>query len=133
VADPSTFAQRFEFARDRQRALGTWREDQELARQVGVAASRIVEYKARSEAPGASRTLALARVMAVDPGWLAFGEASQAPAPGGFDTWIRNRAARDPFAGGFAVPTLERESFEEEEPPTRATGTSGRPGAKKRR
>lgn len=39
----------------------------------------------------------------------------------------------DPFADGAEIPTLERESFEEEEQPRRATGTAGRPNAKKRR
>jgi hypothetical protein len=46
--------------------------------------------------------------------------------------WIDERRA---FGDGSEspIPTIERESFEEEDTTTRATGTSGRPNAKKRR
>lgn len=87
----STFAQRFEFARAAQHLLGTWQEDSELAAEAGVASSRISEYKERDEAPPARRTLALAEAIGVDPGWLAFGEASAAPAPNGFTEWLARR------------------------------------------
>lgn len=90
---PSTFSERFEFARDRQRVLGTWQEDQELAGDIGVARSQISEYKAREIAPPVERTLALARRIGVDPGWLAFGEDTVAPAPEGFAAWLANRRA----------------------------------------
>lgn len=89
--DRSTFALRFEFARARQHALGTWREDQVLAEHIGVAPSRIAEYKTRDEAPAAGRTLMIAEWCGVDPGWLAFGEASGAPRPDGFALWLENR------------------------------------------
>lgn len=89
----STFALRFEFARARQHALGTWREDQVLAEHLGVAPSRIAEYKTRQMAPSSERTLAIAVWCDVDPGWLAFGEASAAPGPDGFDRWLQNRAS----------------------------------------
>jgi hypothetical protein len=92
----STFAQRFEFARDRQRGLGTWQDDSALAIHLGVASSSITEYKTRDEAPPAKRTLAIARICGVDPGWLAFGEDSGAPRPDGFAFWLENRRKAQP-------------------------------------
>jgi transcriptional regulator with XRE-family HTH domain len=87
----STFAQRFEYARDRQRQLGTWQEDVALADRIGVAASQISGYKARDDAPPAKRTLALAQICEVDPGWLAFGDLSLAPSPEGWSAWLAKR------------------------------------------
>jgi hypothetical protein len=93
--DPSTFSERFEFARDRQRLLGSWQPDGALATAVGVSPSQMTEYKARLTAPASERTLALAKRIEVDPGWLAFGEDSKAPAPDGFTDWLaRRRTAR---------------------------------------
>jgi transcriptional regulator with XRE-family HTH domain len=77
--------------RARQHTLGTWQEDAELAEIVGIAASQISGYKSREEAPNARRTLALAQACGVDPGWLGFGEASEAPAPEGFAAWLARR------------------------------------------
>jgi transcriptional regulator with XRE-family HTH domain len=87
----TTFAERFEFARDRQRGLGTWQEDQIFARRVGVEPGSISGYKSRDEAPPAKRTLAIAQECEVDPGWLAFGEDSAAPAPVGFSDWLARK------------------------------------------
>lgn len=90
---PSTFAERLEFARDRQRLLGTWVADQALAAEIGVSRSQFSDDKNREVAPSAERTLALARICGVDPGWLSFGEDTAAPAPDGFSTWFENRRA----------------------------------------
>jgi transcriptional regulator with XRE-family HTH domain len=90
-AAPSTFTERFEFARDRQRLLGTWQKDEVLAEHVGVSATQISDYKKREIAPPADRTLAIARGVGVDPGWLAFGEDTAAPAPDGFIDWLARR------------------------------------------
>ena len=90
----TTFAERLEYARDRQRILGFWKPDGALASAIGVAPSQVSEYKARETAPSSERTLALAKEMEVDPGWLAFGEESAAPAPDGFAAWFQRRAAR---------------------------------------
>lgn len=91
VTVASTFAQRFAYTRDRQRVLGTWQEDAELATRIGVNASQISEYKGREESPPAKRTLAIAQICGVDPGWLAFGADSAAPAPERFDEWLAKR------------------------------------------
>lgn len=101
VIGVSTFAQRFEYARDRQRALGTWQEDEKLAKGVGVKPSGITAYKARHLAPPANRTLRLAKLCGVDPGWLAFGEDSAAPAPEGFDDWMDRKNYRRLKASAF--------------------------------
>lgn len=90
-AQTSTFAQRLEFARALQRVRGTWRDDQTLAEMVGVSGPQITAYKARDEAPSARRTLRLAEIVGVDPGWLAFGPATAAPEPEGFATWLSNQ------------------------------------------
>jgi hypothetical protein len=89
----STFGQRFEFARDRQRVLGTWQDDQTFADKLEMAKSQISEYKSRVEAPPVHRTLAVAKACGVDPGWLAFGEDTHAPSPAGFMTWLQNKYA----------------------------------------
>jgi hypothetical protein len=105
----STFAQRFEYARARQHVLGTWREDSVLAAHLGIAASQITDYKARDEAPPAKRTLAIAQWCGVDPGWLAFGADSAAPAPEGFEAWLaatRQRSAAE--QEGAATGTAKR-------------------------
>lgn len=77
--------------RARQHVLGTWQEDAELAKIVGIAASQISGYKVRDDAPNAGRTLALARAGGVDPGWLGFGSDSAAPSPEGFEAWLAKR------------------------------------------
>jgi transcriptional regulator with XRE-family HTH domain len=92
-AVPSTFAERFEFARDRQRILGTWQKDEALAEAVGLSAQQISDYKKREAAPPADRTLAIAKWCGVDPGWLGFGEFTKAPAPEGFEQWLAARRA----------------------------------------
>ena len=90
VEPPSLFAERFLYSRDRQRVLGTYQSDKELAEVLGLrSSSQITEYKTRSEAPEGERTVALARVLGVDPGWLAFGSESKAPPPdNGFPVWL---------------------------------------------
>lgn len=119
----STFAIRFDFARIRQRMLGTWQEDQALAEQVGVAPSRIAEYKARTEAPSAARTLALAQACGVDPGWLAFGEDSQAPAPEGFASYFESRLRARAIIKGVEV---EPRDVPAPRPGTKAAEQKGR-------
>ena len=67
-----------------------------LADAIGVSAASISDYKSRELAPPADRTLAIARWCGVDPGWLAFGEDTEAPAPEGFSAWLENQRARRP-------------------------------------
>lgn len=101
----SSFAERFEFSRDRQRVLGTWEKDEVLATAIGVSAASITDYKSRDVAPPADRTLAIAKWVGVDPGWLAFGEETGAPAPEGFATWLeKRRAPRGPVKAGAILP-----------------------------
>lgn len=104
----STFAERLEFGRVRHHALGTWREDQEIAAQIGVKPSSFNEIKRREEAPSAGRTLSLARTIEVDPGWLAFGADSAAPAPEGFGPWLANKRAREEANRVAAVAQLPK-------------------------
>lgn len=111
---PSTFAERFEFARDRQRVLGTWSKDEALAEAVGLSKQQISDYKGRDVAPPAERTLAIAKQIGVDPGWLGFGEDSKAPAPEGFEAWLATRRA----------PVIPKGAFK--------PASSSRPAAKKR-
>lgn len=92
-AAKSTFAERLEYSRDRQRILGHWEPDQVLAEQIGVSKASISDYKKSEVAPATERTLAIAAWVGVDPGWLAFGEDTAAPAPDGFAAWLANRRA----------------------------------------
>jgi transcriptional regulator with XRE-family HTH domain len=111
-------------------------KDSELASILGMRSqSEITAYKSRAIPPHATHVLLIAQQCGVDPGWLAFGQDSKAPAPDGFEKWLRNKTeeAEHAFGDGAEIPTLERESFDEEEPSTRATGTLGRPRGKKRR
>jgi transcriptional regulator with XRE-family HTH domain len=89
----SSFAERFEYSRDRQRVLGTWAKDEVLAEAIGVSQASVSDYKAREIAPPVDRTLAIARWCGVDPGWLGFGEDTKAPAPDGFAQWLESRRA----------------------------------------
>lgn len=108
-AVPSTFSERLEFTRDRQRMLGTWQKDEVFAEAVGVSSTQISEYKRREIAPPADRTLAIAKWCAVDPGWLAFGEDTSAPAPDGFAAWFATkRAAVLALKGKRAEPAKRR-------------------------
>ncbi len=85
---PSVFAERFLYARARQHGLGTWQEDQALADALGVVKSQVTAYKKRRVAPPTERTLVIAGWCGVDPGWLAFGADTAAPAPVGFVEWL---------------------------------------------
>src|SRR4051812_8952382 len=70
-------------------------DDGELAERLGFKSqSEISTYKKRETPPHAERVLIVAKACGVDPGWLAFGEETAAPAPEGFATWIENRRAR---------------------------------------
>lgn len=89
----STFAERLEYSRDRQRVLGSWEADQALAAHLGVSKASVSEYKKSETAPAVDRTLAIAQWVGVDPGWLAFGEDTAAPAPEGFSSWLEKRRA----------------------------------------
>lgn len=89
----STFAERLEFSRDRQRVLGSWEADGALAEHLGVSKASVSDYKKSETAPAAERTLAIAQWVGVDPGWLAFGEDTAAPAPEGFTVWFEKRRA----------------------------------------
>lgn len=147
----STFGERFLYARLHQQVYGIGEEsDGVFAAAIGVGSSSVTAYKTADEAPPANRTLAIAQRCGVDPGWLSFGEMTTAQSPIGFERWIGSRRNRQAGAAALRVaedavfgdgskspiPTREREvdSLEQEEvPPTRATGTVGRPGAKKRR
>jgi transcriptional regulator with XRE-family HTH domain len=97
--------------------LGTWQDDVALAEAVGIASSGITDYKARDEAPPAKRTLALAKAIGVDPGWLAFGDESAAPVPQGFTEWLARR-----YPGGKVAPSpsvLEPPPIPAERPSTK--------------
>ena len=106
---PSTFAERYEFARDRQRVLGTWAKDEVMAGAIGVSPASISDYKSREIAPPADRTLAIAKWVDVDPGWLAFGEDTAAPAPDGFIDWLaRRRTAKLQMRPAAERPAAKR-------------------------
>lgn len=92
----STFAERLEYSRDRQRILGSWEADGVLAEYLGVSKASVSDYKKSETAPAAERTLAIAQWVGVDPGWLAFGAESAAPAPEGFELWLVGRRKRSP-------------------------------------
>lgn len=95
-ATPSTYAERLEFARDRQRIVGAWEADGVMAQRLGISKSQFSEDKNRDTAPSSERTLAVAGIVGVDPGWLGFGAASAAPAPEGFELWLVGRRKRSP-------------------------------------
>jgi hypothetical protein len=105
-----------------------------IGRATGLSGQAVSGWSGRAEAPTNYKLhRPLAEFLGVDRDWLIDGVGE---APDG-DLWLRWVRARhedhDAFADGAEIPTIERESFEEEDTPTRATGTSGRPNAKKRR
>lgn len=80
----STFGQRFEFARDYQSVHGVKERDTEFAKAIGVSNGLVSGWRVADQPPPTDRCLAIAERCRVDPGWLAFGEKSRAPAPMGF-------------------------------------------------
>ena len=67
-------------------------ENSEIGRRVAEKMGREEPYRSQSvgrwleeSEPGLDVIVGLAEVLGVDPGWLAFGEASKAPAPSGYD------------------------------------------------
>lgn len=84
----STFGQRFEFARAQQAVNGRKETDTDFAEAVGVGSSAVTGYKSAINAPPAERVLVIAKRCGVDPGWLAFGEDTNATAPVGFAGWL---------------------------------------------
>lgn len=106
----------------------------EIGRATGLTGQAVSGWSSREEAPTNYKVhRPLAEFLGVDRDWLIDG-AGDAPDSALWTRWLRAReASADPFADGVEIPTLERESFEEEEAPTRATGTTDRAGAKKRR
>jgi hypothetical protein len=108
VATPSTFAERYLYARDFQRGEGRWTTDGELAAELGlVSQSEITTYKKRESSPPAKNVLVIAKRTGVDPGWLAFGADTAAPEPPGFAKWIANRAAKS--AAGQPIEATDAE------------------------
>jgi transcriptional regulator with XRE-family HTH domain len=105
---PSTFAERLEYSRDRQRVLGTWDSDGAMAEALGVSKASVSDYRRSETAPAVERTLAIARWVGVDPGWLAFGEETAAPAPDGFSVWMERRRAPRPAAKSAATLPVTR-------------------------
>jgi transcriptional regulator with XRE-family HTH domain len=106
--------------------------DAELARAMGVGDKWLAKWKTSARPPeGRSEAAAIEASGVVSVDWL-YDARGEAPRPELWRDWIDERRA---FGDGSEspIPTLERESFEEEEPTTRATGTVGRPNAKKRR
>lgn len=114
---PSTFGERFQFARLVQAMGGISETDSEFAEAVGVGSSSVTAYKSADEAPPASRVLVMAQRTGVDPGWLSFGEATAAPAPAGFDAWLeRRRQALDARSTSYqrVTATIEKAAADED-------------------
>lgn len=62
--------------------------DQAFGVAVGLKPASVSDLKGREDAPAAGHVLSIARYLDVDPGWLAFGEATAAPGPAGWREWI---------------------------------------------
>lgn len=66
-----------------ERALGRKVDRTELADALGVSRPLVTAWEKADAPPPHDRILAIAKLCRVDPGWLAFGEATVAPGPGG--------------------------------------------------
>lgn len=83
----------------------TWAE---VARRAGIQRSNLYRYKDGSGEPSLAELISIAWVFDVDPGWLAFGDASQAPEPGVTVLKYgpsRSRTLRKPLASQPGTPT----------------------------
>lgn len=132
VAD-STFAERLAFARVLMHfRTGEAPTNADIGRAVDRTGQWVTKW-AESDTPPRDYEVhaPLAKYLAVPETWLIRDDGL----PPREDLWADWLAERRAFGDGSEspIPTLERESFEEEQPPARATGTAGRPGAKKRR
>jgi transcriptional regulator with XRE-family HTH domain len=125
------FAERLAYVRwVRQARLRRYENDRQLAAALGVGEKWLGKWKDSTKAPeGRSEASAIEAVLGRPTTEWLYDGVGEPPNPELWQAWLDEHA----FAGGAEIPTLDRESFEEEEPPTRATGTAGRPGAKKRR
>lgn len=124
----SAFSERFLFARDFQRLSGRVLTDGDLADLLGFKSQgEITTYKARTTPPHAERVLIVALQCGVDPGWLAFGEDSQAPRPPGFEQWLENRRKAPPAS----TPKLEPSPMVQRQQKPQRSGTKKTPGRKR--
>jgi transcriptional regulator with XRE-family HTH domain len=111
----------------------------QFAQAIGKRSSQLSRWLKEDPRPEWATIKRMADAVGVSPMWLDEPTANGAVEPDDFPEWLvarRRRLADEDeraFDDGAEIPTLERESFEEEEPPTRATGTTARSGAKKRR
>jgi hypothetical protein len=125
------FAERLAYVRwVRTARLRRYENDRQLAAALGVGEKWLGKWKDSSRPPeGRSEAAAIEAVLGREStAWLYDGVGAP-PNPELWQAWLDERA----FIDGAELPTLERESFDEEEPPKHATGTAGRSGAKKRR
>lgn len=78
-----TFGERYRqaWALWRKRHPGAGENETAFAAECGIPMSTASPYKNQIEAPIHARVLAIAKEAGVDPGWLAYGEMSAAPAP----------------------------------------------------
>jgi hypothetical protein len=106
----STFGERFQAARDFQAASGRREKDGEFADAIGVSGGLVSAFKGAKEPPPTDRVLAIAKRCGVDPGWLAFGNGSHAPAPDGFEVWLENFRAKP------KKPTVRRRRERRQQP-----------------
>jgi transcriptional regulator with XRE-family HTH domain len=125
------FAERLAYVRwVRQARLRRYENDRQLAAALGVGEKWLGKWKDSTRAPeGRSEAAAIEAVLGREAtAWLYDG-VGEPPNRELWHAWLDEHA----FDAGAELPTQDRESFEEEDTPTRATGTSGRPNAKKRR
>lgn len=116
----SRFGERFRFARIEQAHRGREENDSAFARGVGVVPGAVTGYKEGDSPPPVARILAIAKRCGVDPGWLAFGEDSAAPAPNGFAGWLEHQPAAPPIPLGEKLPRRHKKAAAKK--PRRASG-----------
>jgi hypothetical protein len=130
------FAERLAYVRwVRQAQLRRYENDRQLAAALGVGEKWLGKWKDSTKAPeGRSEAAAIEAVLGrAATEWL-YDRVGDPPNPELWQAWLEEGAFGD--GSESPIPTHGRliDSLEDkEEPPTRGTGTTGRPGAKKRR
>jgi hypothetical protein len=125
------FSERLAYVRwVRQARLRRYENDRQLAVALGVGEKWLGKWKDSAKPPeGRSEAAAIEAVLGrATTAWLYDG-VGEPPNPELWNAWLDEHA----FDEGAELTTLKDGAFDDAETPRRATGTAGRPNAKKRR
>jgi transcriptional regulator with XRE-family HTH domain len=99
---PSTFGERFTFARLFQSMHRVNETDQDFAEAVGRSKGTVSQWRKAREAPGPDVCLRIADRTGLDASWLLLGERASTAAPEPFPAWLERQRRGAPPASKAA-------------------------------